>query len=218
MPRPSASATGRNSRRALLLAVALWLLPLGVGCPDRGSLRRPQDPGLERAEPVEIGVYKARVTREDGRSRRFRLLLYAESPDRLHAEAVAPVGGTQLIVDGNASRLSIALVRDKLAFAGQPTGADLERIVGSPVSPRELVQALLEGDPPSGQGIAVERTGPPGLPEGFTIRSGGHRLELELRRTERTTPHVGMLASGAPPDGFEIYPLSDLVWDWFGSE
>ncbi|ANM28787.1 hypothetical protein ABI59_02915 [Acidobacteria bacterium Mor1] len=188
------------------------LLPLGAGCPDRRPLQLPQ------AEPVEIGVYKARVTREDGRSRRFRLLLYAEAPDRLHAEAVAPVGGTQLIVDGNASRLSIALVRDKLAFAGEPTGSDLERIVGSPVSPAELVRALLEGAPPSDAGITVERTGEGGLPTTFSIRSGGHRLELELRRTDRTTPKGGLLASGEPPDGFETYPLSDLVWDWFASE
>ena len=239
MPRRSASArTTRSSPRLLPGRFLLGLLLLGLasGCPDKRPVRPPTG-DLPTGERVEIGVYKARVTREDGRSRRFRLLLYAELPDRLHAEAVAPVGGTQLIVDGNAERLSIALVRDKLSFAGPPTGEDLRRIVGASLRPEQLVSALLRGcphppapNPPATdasatpstscaqEGYSYRREGAPGLPERFELRSGGHRLELELRRVQRSKPTGSALGSGDPPPGFERYPISDLNWDWFASE
>ncbi len=70
-------------------------------------------------EPATAALYKARVGGAEGaRPRRFRLLLFAELPDRLHGEVISPLGRTEMIADAGGGRISVLFVRDRVAFVG----------------------------------------------------------------------------------------------------
>lgn len=154
-----------------------------------------------------VAQYRARGE-IDGESRRFRLMLYAEAPDAIHAEVVAPIGGTVLIVDGNDDEIAVSFVRDRLAFVGRSTSDAADYLLGFPLAPSELVTLLQSGRAP--EGIGVEREGGATLyPERLVIETEGARLELERRRV-RPLPAGSVLGDAQVPPGFERRPLEAL--------
>lgn len=151
--------------------------------------------------------YRARGE-SDGRKRRFRLMLYAARPDAIHAEVVAPVGGTVLILDGNERRMSLSFVRERTAYVGEASRDAGAFLLGIELGARELVAAVLEGQVPDG--VTLERSGEPGTyPESLVLSTADSRFELELRRL-RELPSGSRLADGEPPAGFEQRPLREL--------
>lgn len=159
-----------------------------------------------------IGVYKARVLEPDRRTRRFRLLLFAELPDRIHGEIVSPVGTTLMILDGGRGRLAVSLVRRRLAFVGPARPESLERVLGLRLSLEDLVGGLLTGRV-SDLDYEVKRTElrPGGLPRMLEISSGARTLSLELRRLEPLGRRAELLGTGEPPERMERRPLDDLL-------
>ena len=79
-------------------------------------------------EAGPVGLYRARLEHPDGSSDRFKLLLHAALPDRLHGEVLAPVGGTVLIFDGGGGRMAVTFVRDRVSFVGPASPANLEKL------------------------------------------------------------------------------------------
>lgn len=174
-----------------------------------------------RAAPVEwrpggttVGVYRARLVDGERPDQRFRLMLYAELPDRLHGEIVSPVGSSVLIVDGGAGRLAVSLVREGVSFVGSASERDLESVFGLRVSLRQLVEALLTGEL-SAEGYAVLREArqPVGLPDVFEIRQGERALTLRLKRLKPGPGSRAGLGTGEPPRGMERRPLEELERD-----
>ena len=61
--------------------------------------RRVPVSSVQDAGPA-FGLYRARLEEAGGQSERFRLLLFAAAPDRIHGEVLSPMGTTALIFDG----------------------------------------------------------------------------------------------------------------------
>jgi len=155
-------------------------------------------------------VYKGRIA--DGeRTRRFRLLLYAGLPDRLHAEVLSPLGRPQLIVDAGGGQLAVTFVREGESFVGPARTGALTGVLGVSLGPDELVRALLLGDGLPAE-YRVERSGSasPELPETLTIRSEGVWLELELKRLRPLKTDPTRLGTGTAPVGTRVLPLEQL--------
>jgi hypothetical protein len=156
-------------------------------------------------------LYKARLSDPEGNPRRFRLWLFAELPDRLHGEVISPVGTTELIVDAGQGRLSVALVRERVAFVGPAKPEVIEGLLGVRVGLEELVRALLTGE--IGEtGHTIMRSETPGtaLPEQLEIRSGQRELVLQLKRRQPFGAVDDRLGRGLPPEGMEQRTLDEL--------
>jgi len=165
-----------------------------------------------RAERQIFGLYKGRI--EDGaeKPRRFRLLLYADLPDRVHGEVLSPLGTPQLIVDGGAGRLAVTFVREGESFVGPSSAEDLGRILGVRLGLRDLVRALLTGECDSGDYRLDRSDDPvPGLPQTLSIRGRSSSLTLDLRRLRPVAADPAALGTGQPPAGTTVRPLGDLA-------
>jgi hypothetical protein len=155
-----------------------------------------------------VGLYKARLDDADGRSERFRLLLFAAEPDRIHGEVLTPVGGTALIFDGGDGRIAITLVRERVAFAGRAEPEAIEKLIGVRVPLGELVHGLLHGlTAHDGPTVVREPAGREGLPELFEISAGERSLRLQLKRLRALDRGHETLGTGQPPAGLELLPL-----------
>jgi len=155
-----------------------------------------------------IGLYRASVVDGDGRAHKLKLLLWAQAPDRLHAELLGPVGGVRLTIDAGHGAASVVDHPAAVVYAGDPSPDDVRRIVGVPLEVPALVQALLSGAAPDG--LRVERIGGAGLPERFTLEGGGGTLELQLVRLTRGSAAESALGTGVPPQGLTVRPLAEL--------
>jgi hypothetical protein len=146
-----------------------------------------------------------------GEARRFRLLLFAALPDRVHGEILSPLGNPQLIVDGGGGQLAITFVRDGESYVGPARGDVLERVLGVRLDLPELAAALLAGEA-SSEDRWVERTGDtvPGLPETFAVGMEGASLTLELKQLRPVTADPTALGTGRPPGGTRVRPLEEL--------
>jgi hypothetical protein len=200
---------GRGAIAGLVALVVTTTL-LSSGCASKRL-----QPRSARGQGPEVGVYRGRIAEVDGKSRKFRLLLYAELPDRLHGEVLHPLGGTELIVDGNSERLAVSVVRERLAFVGRPDAGLMRQVIGVGVTPDELVRVLLTGQAGSAA-LRFEREGGrgPALPERFEIEADRRVLRLQLKRIDALRASRSDLAEAAPPVGFEVHPLEELRWDW----
>jgi hypothetical protein len=156
-------------------------------------------------------VYRGRIVSHEGEVRRFRLLLFAALPDRVHGEILSPLGNPQLIVDGGGGQLAITFVRDAESFVGPARVDVLARILGVRLDLHELAGALLTGEA-SSDDRRVERVGNdvPGLPETFTVGMEGASLALELKRLRPLTADPTVLGTGRPPRGTRVRPLEAL--------
>ena len=159
-----------------------------------------------------FGLYKGRIEEGEEKPRRFRLLLYADLPDRVHGEVLSPLGTSLLIVDGGAGRLAVTFAREGESFVGPSTAEDLGRILGVRLGLHELVRALLSGVCNSAD-YRLERSDDPvpGLPRMLSIRGAASSLTLELRRLRPVAADPAALGTGRPPSGTTVRPLSDLA-------
>jgi hypothetical protein len=156
-------------------------------------------------------VYKGRIEEAGGRVRKFRLLLYAASPDRLHGEVLSPLGRTHLVLDAGEGRLAITFARDGESFVGRAKPEILARILGVPLELETLVGAVLTGaQGPSSVRVARAGGELPGLPQTLELTGDGATLFLELRRLRPLATDPDMLGTGRPPEGTRVRPIEEL--------
>jgi hypothetical protein len=161
--------------------------------------------------PTDVALYRARVRLRDGDTRGFRLLLFAASPDRLHAEALGPTGAPHLVVDGGGGRIAVAFPGEGLAYVGEASPGTLGRVLGLPVTLQDLVGFLTEGRDPGVPGLVLRRDpAGAGLPRGAQLTSGGAALELSRRQWRPAPPDPAALGVGHAPRGLEVRPLAEL--------
>ena len=192
-----------HARRGLLFWLPLVLMM--TGCAGRGGLR-----GTPRAPDGDVGVYRVHAEDPAGRQRRFKLILWAAAPDRLHGEIVSPVGTTVLILDGGAGNFVVNVVRERLAFSGPGEAEALGRLFGVRISLGDLVTGLLTGEGSAADHRVVRRPDSVrGLPERLEISDGERSLLLELRQRRRL-PATADVGHGRPMAGFDVRPLESL--------
>jgi len=186
------------------LLAGLCIVVSLAGCaPQRRGAIEPSSSG------TRVGVYKVRSQPRDEKSRRFKLMLYAASPDRLHGEVLSPLGSPVMSFDGGDGQLAVTLVRDRLTFVGDATPGALAPLFGVAISLSDLVAALLEGVTPDAAGWTLERPDGSGLPESLTITSESGTMSLQLKRWH-VLKSEGSLGTGEPPRGMELRPLEEL--------
>lgn len=157
-----------------------------------------------------FGSYRATYRDATDRVSRFRLLLYAELPDRLRVEVLAPIGGARWIVDGGEGRLAVLFLDERVAYSGNADAQALERILGARLGLSALVEAIVSGSRGSGgPDFDREPAREPGLPRRFDLRSGAGRLRLE-RTSWKEVRGGGPIGRGSVPPAFELRPLSEL--------
>jgi hypothetical protein len=156
-------------------------------------------------------IYRARYDPGPGeRARKFRLLVYAAEPDRLHGEILSAVGTTEVILDAGEGRVSVFFVRDRVAFVGRADERALDALLGVPVRVQDLVRALL-GDLPAASGLDWT-VAPAGIvyPDSILLRAREQTFELSLKRVRPMRGDRAELGTGRPPAGADQRPLSDL--------
>jgi hypothetical protein len=190
-----------------LAVVAIVLAASALACPGKRGAR--SGPGVS---DDHFGVYRARLVAPPDDSRKFKALLYAAPPDRLHAEILPPVGGPELILDGGDGRLAVTIASRDAAWVGAASAETLEAVLGFPVTLEGLVGALLEGRPlPSPVELVRSPRDAPGLPRKLELRVDGRELRLELHRTRRRGNGGYPIGTGTPPPGVEVRPLEELL-------
>jgi hypothetical protein len=157
-----------------------------------------------------VGVYRARLDDGEGRPQKFKLLLFAAPPDRLHGEVLSPTGNTVLIFDGGDGRMAVTFVRDRVAYVGPAGSEALDKLVGVPLTLEELVRGLLEGARGGEPYTLVRLAQEPGLPQSLEIVAEGRSLALQLKRLRPLSAPAEGLGTGRPPDGMEQLPLERL--------
>jgi len=194
-----------------MVALTLVALALGLSCAGR---RRPPP----NAPPgATMGVYRAATESADGERRTFRLLLFAEPPDRLHGEILSPVGTTEVIVDGGGGRLAVTLPADRVVYAGRADRRTMAKLIGVGLSLPELVAALWEGELEGDWTLEREPVGRPGLPDRLELQGEGHVFQLWLKRIQPLRTRTPELGTGVPPEGMESRPLEQLPLDRAGT-
>lgn len=195
------------TRRGRWIAGPAAALLLLIGCAGGRQPLRDVGPGPHAA------LYRARFEPGDGeRARKFRLLVHAAQPDRLHGEILSAVGTTELILDAGPGRVSIYFVRDRLAFVGGSDERALESLLGVPVSIEDFVAAL-HGETPQPAARTDVRWTPSEArryPNELTMTAGNSRFDLRLKRLRPLRVDPDTLGTGEPPAGAEERPLSDL--------
>lgn len=180
-------------------AVVLALLP--AGCAGR----RP--PSLAPDAPNAIGIYRGRAFDGDRKGPRFRVLLAAVPPDRLHVEILPPVGGPAWILDGGGGRVCLASVEERRAWSGSGDADTVERLLGLRASLADLVAAIVAGASPGDGWTVKRRPAEGGLPERIEIARAGRGIALERRDVRPAKREVG---TGAPPSGFRVGPAEEM--------
>lgn len=188
------------------LSSLLCLLGLALaGCAGRRVAEGPVD------SRDSLALYKARVDQGARTGRRFRMLVFGATPDRLHVEIFPPIGGAELIVDAGPGRLAVTLVDERRAYVGRPSAAAVERMLGLPLELETLLRVLLQGGTlPEPWRVAREPALGAGFPARLEIGHGERRLELELKRVQPLRVDASTLGTGRPPPGMEVRPLDEL--------
>lgn len=186
------------------LAACALLAAWGAGC----AAHRAAEP--RHRDRLAFGIYRGSLGTDDGTEVRFRLLLYAATPDALHAEVLGPVGGALWIVDAGGGRLAVTDVAGRVAYAGPADSRAVERAIGVRATVPDLVAALVAGRALPGP-LEMDRApvGASGLPRFFEVREGRRVLRLERRRVRWTRP-AGPVGTGTPPEGLPVEPVENL--------
>lgn len=195
--------------RSGLCPILLCGLLLLAGCAGR----RTEPRGPAETALAEAGLYRVSVRDPVEGQRRFRLLLFAELPDRLHGEVLSPVGSVLLIIDGGAGRMAVTFVRDGVTFEGPADDAALARVLGVRLSLAALVQGLLTGVVLAPDLHLTREAGvSPALPALLVLDDGERNLTLELKRLQPLRAATGALGTGRAPAGMDVRPLSELTF------
>jgi len=189
-------------KRLLLACGAL----VAIAC-----VKNPGDLGVPPGSGPMIVVYKAAIDEGRGARRGAKIALWAERPDRLHAELIAPVGGVTYILDAGGGQVCVVDVGEATAYVGEDGPGAIEALAGVRVSVADAVAALLTGASP--EGMRVSRVGGDGgtLPDKLTIEDSGRFLTIERVRVERGRTGDRALGTGLPPDRLRLRPLSNLA-------
>jgi hypothetical protein len=189
-----------------LAAVAVVLLC--VGCPAH----RRTSPDTSPARTY--GIYRAVYEYPEGARRGFRIMLFAELPDRLHAEVLPPVGGPEMILDAGAGDLALTVVRERTAWVGAADPETIGAVIGVPLELAELVATILGKTEPHVEGVTVRRSPRrAGLPETLVVESDNGRLELRLRKKKKLPEAGDRPGTGKPPPGLTVRPLTEVLND-----
>jgi hypothetical protein len=194
-----------RARTALAVLGLLAAVAAGEACAGR---RWPEDGVASGAG--SFGVYRGSLRDPSGRNTRFRVLLFADRPDRLHAEVLGPGGSPALILDGGEGRISVTVVGENVCYSG-PSGAEaMESVLGIRTSVDALVGAFLAGEVREGAPAFMrDPETAEGLPRTFEIRSGTRVLRLERASTRALRPSES-LGTGNPTPGMTVRPLAEL--------
>jgi hypothetical protein len=194
-----------NAGRTLLISSLLASLCL-LSC--AGAARIP--PADLKAGRV-TALYRVQIEGGGKETRKFRLLLYAAPPDRLHAEALSAVGSTEVIVDGGGGRISVAVVRDNVAYVGEAAPETMQKLIGVALSLDDLVSALLTGECDT-ETVDMERIPERdrGLPQFLRISAKGREARFKLKRLRPMPARQAGLGTGAPPPLMKTLPLDEL--------
>ncbi len=161
----------------------------------------------------QAAVYRARFDPGPAeRARKFRLLVFAAEPDRLHGEILSAVGTTELILDAGGGRVSVFFVRDRTAYVGEAGAGVLESLLGVEVAIEDFVTALLGARPAAGTGGPVWSLSAPGqpYPDLIELNDGERRFELRIKRLRAIRADPAELGNGRPPAGARTRPLEEL--------
>jgi hypothetical protein len=192
--------------RILAAAALVAAAATGPGCHERRA------PSAPEGDPRVVGAYRGIIDSGQGKARKFRMLLWAGLPDRLHAEVSPPVGGPAVIVDAGGGRLSVALVRERTAYVGPASVAAIGAVTGVSVSLEDLVGWIVLGAEAEGGDVRVTRRPErgPGLPRELEIRAGGKTLRIELRETWSAASLGERTGTGESPPGIVERPIEEL--------
>ena len=163
--------------------------------------------GIPEGDGPLVATYRAEFALEGEPVRRAKLLVWAEAPDRLHAELLPPIGGSAVTVDAGGGRAVVVDVEAGAAYVGGAGPEALAPLTGIPIGVADAVAALLEGVAPAGASVDREGEQPGFLPMRFALALGGSRIGLTRLRWERTSRDPATLGTGEPPAGFAVRPL-----------
>lgn len=158
-----------------------------------------------------IAVYKTAIDDGHGPVRGAKLSVWAERPDRLHAELTAPVGGVTFILDAGGGEVCVVDVAEATAYVGEDDPRALLALTGVRVSVADAVAALLYGASPAGLSVVRVGTAEGSLPDTIRISDGNRSLALDRIRFERGRSAPGALGTGAPPGKLTVRPLASLA-------
>ena len=172
-----------------------------------------RDAGVPQGSGPLIVVYKAAIDEGQGARRGARLALWAERPDRLHAEFIAPVGGVTYILDAGGGNVCVVDVGAATAYVGEDGPDAIAALLGVRVSVADAVAAWLDGVSPPG--LALTRAGGADgtLPDTLRIEDGARALAIDRVRAERGRTDPLALGTGLPPDHLRLCPLMNLAVD-----
>ncbi len=195
-----------TSSRLLRGAICLVLAVPVLSCAGGRRFHPDSEPA-----GAQMGVYRARLQQGQGESHRFRLLLYATLPDRIHGEILSPLGTIELIFDGGGGRVAVTIPREGVSYAGAGDSEAMGKVLGVPLSLEQLVQGLL-GQSTTGTDYVLARKpeGRAGLPDTMEISGRGNRLSLKLKKLQPLRVSTASLGNGEPPPGMELRPLDSL--------
>ena len=158
-----------------------------------------------------IAVYKSVIDDGHGATRGARLAVWAERPDRLHVELIAPVGGVTFTLDADGNRACLVDVATGTAYVGDGGPGAIEALVGVRLSIAQAVTALLEGVAPEGASVTRRGAAVGALPDEFRIADGARSLTLDRLRFERGSADPRTLGTGNPPAHLAVRPLASLA-------
>ena len=172
-----------------------------------------------RTAPGEVvfAVYRGRIVSSDGVKASFRAWVWAETPDRLHAEILPPIGGPAWILDAGGGRLSVTDIDAATCWTGPEGPRALEDWLGVPLDVAGLVGAILGAKGPSPPAVRLRE--PAGV-EGFPARiqfAGPAFGSLLLERSGYRVAPRGNLGTAAVPRDVTVRDLSELDATAFGS-
>jgi hypothetical protein len=173
--------------------------------------RAHRDNGVPAGIGPLVVVYKVAIDDGSGAVRGARLSVWAEAPDRLHAELIAPIGGVKFILDAGGGNACIVDVAAATAYVGADGPGAIEALVGVRVSVADAVAALLHGASPDG--LAVTRIGGADgdLPHSIRIADGARSIVLARVRVERGKTDPRSLGTGIPPKQLPLRPIESLA-------
>jgi hypothetical protein len=156
-----------------------------------------------------VAVYRAELSRSGEPSRKARLLVWAEAPDKLHAELLPPVGGSPLTLDAGEGRAVLLDTSERTAYVGDAGPDAIASLTGVRIGVPEAVAALLSGVEPEGARVERDASASGTLPDLFSVELSGAKLALTRIRWERGSK-TGGLGTGTPPEGWPVRPLGEL--------
>lgn len=158
-----------------------------------------------------VGVYRAAIDLGRGAAlRHTRVSVWAEPPDRLHAELLSPVGGVRFVIDAGGGETCIVDVAAATAYVGRDEPGAIEKLVGVRVSAASAVAALLYGAAPTGLTVTREEATSGVLPDRIRIAEGTRSITLARIGFARGSADAESLGTGIAPPGLTVVPIESL--------